>query len=86
MQSRHNLRTFTDRRSHPLDRTGANIADREDAGASRLQLSAIRTRVRAGQHKSLGIEGHAGSGEPIGIWIGAYKKEQVVYIAPHLLT
>src|SRR6186713_1271607 len=32
MQRCNDLRPFSDRRGHPLDRTGADIADREHAG------------------------------------------------------
>ena len=41
MHRGHYLSTLADCRRDPLDRTGTNIADREDAGARRLQLSAI---------------------------------------------
>ena len=36
-----------------------------------VMASATRAGVRAGQHKPLGIQRHAGSGKPIRIWIGA---------------
>ncbi len=40
--------------------------------------------VRAGQHKTLGVERDAGAGQPIGVRLGADEEEQVADRPPHL--
>ena len=85
MQRRHHLRALADRRRDALDRAGAHVADRKDA--PRLVSSGRRPHAsRAGQHEPLGIQRHAGSGQPIGVRIRADEQEQVANRPPHFLA
>ena len=86
MQCRNHLRAFPDRCRDALDRTGAHIANGEDAAPAGLQGMAITARIAAGKHKALGIERDAGTRKPIGIRIGANKQEQVADRPPHVLS
>src|SRR3954471_24014133 len=77
MQRRHDLRAFADRRRNALDRTGAYVADREDALAAGFQVAAIAARLGTRQYEPLGVQRHSGPGQPIRIRLGSDEQEEV---------
>jgi len=50
------LGALPDRGSDPLDRSGANVTDRKDAGATRLERSAATSEAGICAHEALVIE------------------------------
>src|SRR5580700_3187698 len=59
MQRGDNLRALTNRRSDTLDRARTDVADGEDARATRLQQAAIAAGLHAGQHEAFGVQRYA---------------------------
>ena len=68
VQRGYHLCALPDRRRNALDRSRAHVADREYAGQAGFERSA---GVRVGAYEALGVERHAGPGQPFGIRLRA---------------
>src|SRR5450432_3233304 len=81
VQRGNHLRPLADRAADPLDRAGAHVAHREDAGHGGFELRArtaeIELRLRAGDHEASTVERDAAAIEPAGGGIGADEKKQI---------
>src|SRR3954468_19010541 len=68
VQGRHDLRTLADGAADALDRAGADIADRIDAGHRGFergdQPALVLLGLRAGDDEAAAIERHAAAVEP----------------------
>src|SRR5262245_16812856 len=86
MDRRYDLRTLTDRRGNALDRLCPHIADRKYPATRRFQRMPAGAGVFAGANKTLRVLSYARSVQPVGVGVGADKKEQVSHRPPHFLT
>ena len=77
----NNLRALTHRRGDTFHRTGAHIADGEDAGAVRLERKAAWRCEGLGANEILAVAFNVRQGKPVGVRCGAYQKEEMVNIA-----
>ncbi len=83
MQGGDDLRAVPNGSCDPLDRARPHIANGENAPSARLQRLAVLSCVRAGQHETRGVEGHAGVQQPIGVRIGSDEEKQVTNSFSH---
>src|SRR5579871_6363434 len=83
VQHRDDLRAFADRRGNALHRSGAHVADRENAGATCLQEPALLAGIGAGQDETLAVQRDARSRKPIGIRLGADEQKQMANRPAH---
>ena len=67
-------RSLADCRGAALDRSGANVADSEDAGRARLE-DAVGAGSLAGEHEAVVVESHRAA-EPLGAGRRAEEEEE----------
>src|SRR5207302_7212465 len=82
MNLRDSGSAFADRAADTLHRTGAHIADCENAGHARLQRSGhvirvVTGRLLTGPHKAMQVDRDATALQPAGLRIRADKKEHM---------
>ena len=77
VQRGDHLGAFADGGGDALDRSGAHVADGEDAVAARLQRMTPRSEVGARADEALGVERHVGLREPVRVRIGTDEQEEM---------
>ena len=78
MQRGDHLCAFPHRGGDALHRIRAHVADREDAGPTRLERLAIGTGVETGAHEPVIIECDTAAGQPVRVRLSADEQEQVL--------